>query len=226
MHLYHWDFGFVASNAGYLLDGLGDMLRLAVASLVLGAMIGLPIGMGRISHRPVIRVAAIGYVGLFRNTPAVVQLLWLYYALPILTGIQASPFAAALLAFSLATAAYVAEIVRSGIESVAGGQWEASKALGLGYFRMMRHVILPQAIRRMMPAFTSQAIDVVKLTAISSMIAYGDLVYHAKTLAEQEFRPIEAYTVLAVLYSAVLIPLSYAALFIERRFAHAGASSS
>jgi polar amino acid transport system permease protein len=218
MQLYHWDFGFIAANIPYLLWGMVGTLRLAAATILLGGVIGLLVGLCRGSGVPLLRGVATAYIGLFRNTPALVQLLWLYYALPIVTGMQASPFEAALLAFSLATGAYVAEIVRAGIGAVSRGQWEAATALGLGYVPLMCRVVLPQALRHMVPAFTNQTIDVIKLTAISSMIAYGDIVYHAKILAEQEFRPIEAYTALAVLYSAVLIPLSYAALLIERRY--------
>jgi polar amino acid transport system permease protein len=218
MQLYHWDFGFIASNLPYLLGGLAGTLRLAATTVVLGAAIGLLVGLCRISHARFPRWMATGYIGLFRNTPALVQLLWLYYAVPIVTGVQASPFTAAVLAFSLATGAYLAEIIRAGVSAVSCGQWEAATSLGLGYVPLMVRVILPQALRHMVPAFTNQTIDVIKLTAISSMIAYGDLVYHAKILAEQQFRPIEAYTALAVLYSAVLIPLSYVAQLVERRY--------
>ncbi|QDC01697.1 amino acid ABC transporter permease [Mesorhizobium sp. 8] len=218
MTSYTWSFGFVFTNGSYLLAGLLGALQLAIGALVLGGIIGLPIGLCRVSRFRVVRILTAGYVNIFRNTPAVVQLLWFYYALPILLGIQLSPFVAALIAFSLATAAYVAEIVRAGIEAIPRGQSEAATALGLNYFRRMRLVILPQALRHMIPAFTNQAIDIVKLTAISSMIAYGDLVYHAQVLATQEFRPIEAYSAVAVIYSLILIPLSHIALRIEKHY--------
>lgn len=218
MTSYTWSFGFVFANGSYLLAGLLGALQLAIGALVLGGIVGLPIGLCRVSRFRVVRILTAGYVNIFRNTPAVVQLLWFYYALPILLGIQLSPFVAALIAFSLATAAYVAEIVRAGIEAIPRGQSEAATALGLNYFRRMRLVILPQALRHMIPAFTNQAIDIVKLTAISSMIAYGDLVYHAQVLATQEFRPIEAYSAVAVIYSLILIPLSHIALRIEKHY--------
>lgn len=218
MTSYTWSFGFVFANGSYLLAGLLGALQLAIGALVLGGIVGLPIGLCRVSRFRVVRILTAGYVNIFRNTPAVVQLLWFYYALPILLGIQLSPFVAALIAFSLATAAYVAEIVRAGIEAIPRGQSEAAIALGLNYFRRMRLVILPQALRHMIPAFTNQAIDIVKLTAISSMIAYGDLVYHAQVLATQEFRPIEAYSAVAVIYSLILIPLSHIALRIEKHY--------
>jgi polar amino acid transport system permease protein len=218
MTSYTWSFGFVFANGSYLLAGLLGALQLAIGALVLGGIVGLPIGLCRVSRFRVVRILTAGYVNIFRNTPAVVQLLWFYYALPILLGIQLSPFVAALIAFSLATAAYVAEIVRAGIEAIPRGQSEAATALGLNYFRRMRLVILPQALRHMIPAFTNQAIDIVKLTAISSIIAYGDLVYHAQVLATQEFRPIEAYSAVAVIYSLILIPLRHIALRIEKHY--------
>ena len=155
---------------------------------------------GRRAERPIPApppARATAYVELFRNTPALIQLLWFYYALPVLTGYQTGPFTAAAVALSLYMGAYSAEIYRSGIESIEHGQWEAGRAIGLTTRQVLARVVLPQAIRRMVPAFTNQAIELVKTTAIASFIAYGELLYHGKLLADIEFRPIEAFTVVA-----------------------------
>ena len=193
---YKWDFSFLHQNAHFLLNGLGASLLLAAFAVLLGGSCGLAVALGRLHGPRPLRWFFAAFVEFFRNTPALIQLMWLYYAMPLFTGLQPKPFTAAAVAFSLYNAAYMSEIYRSGINAVDRGQWEASSTLGLRYVAQLRLVILPQAVRRMLPAMTSQTIDVFKLTAIASLIAYGELVYNTRVVAENEFRPIEAYTAL------------------------------
>jgi polar amino acid transport system permease protein len=111
----------------------------------------------------------------------------------------------------------MAEIYRGGIVSIGRGQSEAGRVLGLTYVQRLRYVILPQAIRKMIPALTSQTIDVFKLSAIASLIAVNELVYNTRVVAESEFRPIEAYTALAIVYAILLVPAAYASSWFENR---------
>jgi polar amino acid transport system permease protein len=219
---YRWDFTFIGRNVHLLLYGIGGTIALAAVALAGGLLIGLLAGIGRSrrSPRPA-RILASCYVELFRNTPALVQLLWFFYAIPVLTGYQSGPFTAAAVALTLYMGAFSAEIYRSGIESIDPGQWEAGRAIGLTSRQLLRHVVLPQAIRRMVPAFTNQSIDLVKTTAIASFIAYGELLYHGKLLADIEFRPIEAFTVVAAIYIGLLVLLTVGSARLERRLARA-----
>jgi polar amino acid transport system permease protein len=217
---YRWDFGFVVKNTHLLMSGILGTLELALVALGCGLVIGLVVGIGRSARAPrAARFSASCYVELFRNTPALIQLLWFYYALPVLTGYQIRPFTAAAVALSLYMGAYCAEIYRSGIESIDRGQWEAGRAIGLTTWQVLRQVVLPQAVRRMVPAFTNQAIELVKTTAIASFIAYGELLYQGKLLADIEFRPIEAFTVVAFVYIGMLVLLTAASARLERSLA-------
>jgi polar amino acid transport system permease protein len=145
-----------------------------------------------------------------------VQIFWFFYAIPVLTGIQNDRFLTAGVALATYSSAYFAEIYRSGIQSIERGQWEAGRALGFGYLRLMRYIVLPQAIKRMLPAFTNQAIEVVKLTAVASTIAYAELLYQAKLLSDTEFRPLESYTVIGGIFIGMLVLLSYASSRLEQ----------
>ncbi len=220
MH-YAWNFDFIRHSLGYILEGLVNTIGLALCSLAIGAVVGMVIALMRLGKLAVLRWLALAFVEFFRNTPPVVQLLWLYYALPILTGVQVGAFTASLVAFSLYTAAYASEIYRSGIESVPRGQWEAASSIGMLRGQQLRLIILPQMARQMVPAFTNQLIDTVKLTSIASLLPYMELVYHVKILADQNYRPLEAYTMLALFFALFLIPLLVAARFMERQLSTA-----
>jgi polar amino acid transport system permease protein len=213
---YHWDFSFLIANWALLASGLGRTLTLAGACLALGLLIGVIVGILRIQKNIVLRAIGTCYVGFFRNIPPLVQLFWLFYLLPILIGVQNDRFGAAVLSFSLYSGAYFAEIIRSGIQSIHRGQWEAARAIGMNYTKTMRYIVLPQAIKRLLPPLTNQAIDVVKLTTIASSLAYAELLYQAKLLSENEFRPLEAYTVIGGIFIAMLLILSNLSSRLER----------
>jgi polar amino acid transport system permease protein len=215
---FGWDFTSIWKNAGYLARGLEGTIILAAVCLVLGSILGMAMGIALSSDKKALRLPAQGFISIFRNTPSMVQLLWIYYALPVLIGMQLSPFMAAVIAFSLYSASYIAGIFKGGISSISSGQREAAKALALTPYQALRLIILPQAIRKMIPPFANQAMEIIKLTTIASLIAYGELVLNTKTVADQEFRPIEAYTTLAILFSVILIPLAYFTLYLEKRF--------
>jgi polar amino acid transport system permease protein len=202
-----------------LAAGVGRTLLLAATCLAVGLTIGVIVGVLRIQKSLLLRAVGTSYVGFFRNIPPLVQLFWFHYVLPILTGVQNNAFQSAVIAFSLYAGAYFAEIIRSGIQSIGRGQWEAARAIGMNYTRSMRFIVLPQAIKHLIPPLTNQAIDVVKLTTIASTLAYAELLYQAKLLSENEFRPLEAYTVIGGLFIGILIVLSHLSRRLERRLA-------
>lgn len=214
---YHWNFSSIVQYRQLLYQGLAGTLQLGAISLLSALLIGIVIGLLRTSQPTGLRLVAGIYVGFFRNIPFLVQLFWFFYAIPVLTGIQAKPFFASWIALSLYGGAYFGEIYRAGIQSVERGQWEAARAIGLGYFEVMRSVVLPQAIRRMIPPLTTQAIELVKLTTVASTIAYFELLYSAKLVSDQDLRPLEAYTAVAVILISLLLVLSFIAARLERR---------
>ena len=156
------------------------------------------VGLGRYSQRRVFYWPATVFVEFFRNTPVLVQIIWFYFALPILMPFSISPLAAASLGISLNSAAFSAEIYRGGIQSIDRGQWDGARALGMTFLQAMRRIILPQALKRMTPALTNRAIEIFKMTTLASAIAYVELLQQAKLIASLNFNPIEAYTAVAV----------------------------
>lgn len=219
---YHWDFAFLLQLGPLLLKGLANTAKLWIVALFFGLAIGLVMGISRTAPSRILRGIGTFYVETIRNTPGLVQLIWVFYALPILTGMQSSPWIAATVSLSLYTGAYSAEIYRAGIASVELGQWEAARALGFGYMHQLRYVVLPQALMRMIPAFGNRAIELAKATTLASTIAFGELLYTAKTIAEDQLRPLETYTAVTLLFTVVLLPVSYAMVRLERRVGKKG----
>jgi len=213
----HWDFASVFSNTDALLAGAGGTLRLFAICLVLGLGFGLVAGLARYSTRRVFYWPATAFVEFFRNTPVLVQILWFYFALPMLVPFDISPLIAATLGISLNSAAFSAEIYRGGIQSIEPGQWEAARALGMTGAQAMRRVILPQALRRMLPALTNRAIEIFKMSTLASVVAYVELLQQGKLIASLNYNPIEAYTVVALIFFVLLYPMVQATYVLERR---------
>ncbi|WP_062364366.1 amino acid ABC transporter permease [Variovorax paradoxus] len=216
MKPHHWDFAAVLDNWQILASGLIGTFELALASLLCGTAIGLVVGAARYSARPLLHWPATAYVEFFRNTPVLVQIIWFFFALPILIQVDLSPYVAATLALSLNTGAFMAEIFRGGIRSIHRGQWEAARAVGMTYMQCMRRVILPQAIKRMLPAFTNRAIELFKMTTLASAIAFHEVLYGAKTIAATHFNSIEAYTTVAFIFFGLVYPMVQFLYAIER----------
>jgi polar amino acid transport system permease protein len=173
----------------------------------------------RLSKTPFIRVPSLLYIELFRDTPVLIQLIWFFYAFPIIVGVQLSPFIAALLGLSLNTSAYSAEIFRGGIQSIAAGQWEGAKALGMRPTAVLRRVILPQVFKRMLPAFTNRAIEVAKMSSLASVLSVHELMYQGRLLSSTYYRPLEILTTVALIYFLMIYPGSYLSMKLERRMA-------
>jgi len=219
---YQWDFAFLWALGPLLIGGLVNTAKLWAVAFTFGLAIGLVMGILRTAHSRLLRALGTVYVEAIRNTPGLIQLMWFYFAIPILTGWQSSAWLASCVSLSLYTGAYAAEIYRAGIASVELGQWEAARAIGLRYRDQMRYVVLPQAIMRMVPAFGNRAIELAKATTLASTIAFGELLHTAKIIAEDQFRPLETFTAVSVLFTMVLLPVSYACIWLERRVARRG----
>jgi polar amino acid transport system permease protein len=204
--VYHWDFEFLWGFRRLLLIGLGYTAAYTVICTLLGLLIGLAVAMGRLSRHAWLRAPLRGYVEVFRCTPVLVQLVWFYYALPVLTGIQISAALAAMLALSLYGSSFYSEIIRGGIISIDPEQSDAARALGMRRFQVMRRVVLPQAFRRMVPPLLNQSILQLKNTSLLSVLALPDLLYQGQSIAHETYRPLETYTVVALAYFIVLLP--------------------
>lgn len=215
--MYSWSFFPVFQASDLFLWGLWITVVYTVGSIVLGLILGLAVCFARLSGIRMLDWAAQGFQELFRCTPLLVQLLWFYYALPLLLGIDIQNWAAALATLSLYAAAFYAEIFRGGILSIDKGQSEAGAAIGMSNAQIMRRIILPQAMRRMMPAFINQSVIQFKNTSLISVISVADLAYMASIVNGQTYRPLESYTVVAVLYFVILFPMTRLADYIERR---------
>jgi len=214
---YRWNFAPLLENTDVLLVGALGTLRLFAICAVAGLGLGLLIGLGRQSANGWLRRPATAFVEFFRNTPVLVQILWFYFALPMLLPFEISPLTAAALGISLNSAAFSGEIFRGGIQSLERGQWEGAQALGMTQGQAMRRIILPQAIKRMLPALTNRAIEIFKMSTLASAVAYVELLQQGKLIASLNFNPIEAYTVIALLFFAFLYPLVQATYVLERR---------
>ena len=221
--IHRWNFGPVWDNADVLLKGAFGTLRLFAICALAGLLLGLLVGLARTSPRRWLRAPATAFVEFFRNTPVLVQILWFYFALPILVPFEVSPLAAAALGISLNSAAFTAEIVRGGIVSIDRGQWEAARAIGMSGAQAMRRVVLPQALRRMLPALTNRGIEIFKMSTLASAVAYVELLQQGKLLASLHFNPIETYSVIAVVFFLCLLPLVQATYWLERRLGRADA---
>jgi polar amino acid transport system permease protein len=216
---YAWDFSFLWHYRILILWGLGVTIAYTIGTILLGFALGLVVGLLRLSRSRLLTLPLVAYVEIFRCTPLLVQIIWFYYALPVVLGIDIPATAAATLVLSLYTGAFYAEIVRGGVESMERGQWDAARAVGLKQLQALRLVILPQAFRRMIPPFMNQSIIQLKNTSLVSTIAVADLLYQGEMITAATYRPLEVYTMVAVLYFAVLFPLTVAAQYVERRLA-------
>ena len=216
---YEWGFGFLLRYTHLFLVGIGYTLTYTVVTVVLGLLIGLVLGLGRLSPSRLVNVPLVGFIEVFRCTPLLVQIIWFYYALPVILGIDLPPWAAATLVLSCYTGAFYAEIFRGGILSIERGQWDAARALGLRWIVAMRLVVLPQAVRRMIPPFMNQSIIQLKNTSLVSTIAVPDLLYQGELINADTYKPLETYTVVAVIYFCLLFPATRLVQAYEGRLA-------
>ena len=214
---YNWDFSFLWMYRWLLIEGLGFTLLYTVGSIAFGLIIGLLVGLLRLSRNWLVTLPLIAYIEAFRCTPLLVQIIWFYYAFPVLVGVDMPAVAAGMLVLSLYTGAFYAEIFRGGVISIERGQWDAARAIGMRHVEVLRRVILPQAIKRMIPPFLNQSIIQLKNTSLVSTIAISDLLYQGQLITSATYRPLETFTTVAMIYFAILFPLTLFAQGVEYR---------
>jgi polar amino acid transport system permease protein len=217
--MYKWDFSFLWAYRQILILGLTWTVALTIALVALGLLIGLVVGLGRLTPSRWLRAPLTAYVEVFRCTPVLVQLIWFYYALPILTGINLSTTTACILALALYGGAFYSEIIRGGIVSIDHGQTEAGQALGMTSTQVMRRIVLPQALKRMVPPLMNHSIIQLKNTALVSVLAVPELLYQGQAIALDTYRPLEVYSLIALMYFVVLYPSTLVAQILEKRLA-------
>jgi polar amino acid transport system permease protein len=216
---YEWTFGVLWKYEWLFVRGVEVTLAYTIGTVLLGLLIGLVVGIARLSKSWLVNAPLIAFVEVFRCTPLLVQIVWFYYALPVILGIQIPAMAAAVATLSCYTGAFYAEIFRAGIVSIERGQWDAARALGLRRWSMMRRVILPQAVKRMIPPFMNQSITQLKNTSLVSTIAVPDLLYQGQLITADTYRPLEVYTTVAVIYFVLLFPMTLLVQAWEKRLA-------
>ena len=205
------------TNLKFLLSGLTTTMYISIISIVISILIGLLIAIPSLSKNKFLTYLNIGYVEIVRAIPLLVLILWIYYGLPIMTGISFSPFVSGIIALSISESAFQAEIFRAGINSIKKAQWEAGSSLGLGFFRKLRFVILPQAIKNILPAIGNQFVYVLKMSSLVSIIGIGDLTRKANELVVTTYRPLEIYTFLILEYLVLILIVSYLVRKLEKK---------
>ena len=207
--MYNWDFLMVFSGYELLwFKGLLMTLAYAVGTVVGGLIIGVICGVGMLTEKPWLTVPIHIYVEVFRCTPVLVQIVWFFFALPVIIGVALPAWLAAGIGLTLYMGCFATEIFRGGIISIDKGQWQAARSIGMTYFQMMKHIILPQAVRRMVPPFVNQSVIQFKNTALLYVVAVPDMMYTGYLVVSETYRPLEVYTGVAIGYFAILYPLT------------------
>ena len=205
------------TNIKFLLSGLTTTIYISVISIIISMLLGLIVAIPSLAKNKFLTFINIGYVEIVRAVPLLVLILWIYYGLPIMTGISFSPFVSGIIALAISESAFQAEIFRAGINSIKKSQWEAGSSLGLNFFKRLRLVILPQAIKNILPAIGNQFVYVLKMSSLVSIIGIGDLTRKANELVVTTYRPLEIYTFLILEYLVLILIVSFFVRKLEKR---------
>ena len=205
------------TNIQFLISGLGYTLLVSLSAIVLSITLGLIVTLPALTDNTVARRINRIYVEIFRSIPMLVMLLWVYYGLPPAVGIRLDVLSAGILGLALCDSAFEAEIFRAGIQSIEKGQHDAAESLGLNYWEKMRLVILPQAIRVILPAIGNQFVYMLKMSSLVSVIGLTELTRRADELVVSQYRPLEIYTFLVLEYFLLIICISSGVRWMEKR---------
>jgi len=216
--MYQFHFEVVLKNLGWLLTGASVTLFISVGTMIFGSLLGLLACLGRLSKKKVFRLLASGYIQFVRGTPLLVQLLWIYYGLPLITGLTLSPIVSGIVGMSINAGAYLTEIFRSGILAVDKGQYEAARSVGMSHSTAFRHIIAPQAFRIIVPPLGNMFIGLVKDTSLVSVISVAELVRVGQLIAASTYRTMEIFTGVAIIYFFMTYVLARLAMILEKRF--------
>ena len=206
----------LAKYLPYFIDGVIITIKLTLVGLVLGAVIGMPAAIGRVYGGKWIRRLCVGYIELFRGTPILVQLFVVYFGFPEL-GLTLSRMTSAYLVMALNSGAYQAEYFRGAIQAIGSGQMMAARSIGMSRLKAIRYIILPQALRLVIPAWSNEPISLLKASAVAFLIAVPDLMTQAKTIAARTYNPIGTYVIVAVMYLIIAFVMTGILQFLEKR---------
>ena len=212
-----FDMNLIVNSFPLLLIGAGVTIQITVLSTAIGFVIGLIVGVARISNLRVLRMLAEVYVEFFRGTPLLVQIFLFYFALPVITGQRIDPFIAAISACGINSGAYVAEIFRAGIQSVDEGQMEAGRSLGMTWLQTMRYIIVPQAFKRVIPPLGNEFIAMLKDSSLVSVIGFEELTRRGQLIIAKTYGSFEIWMSVAVIYLVMTLTISRFVAYLERR---------
>lgn len=213
-----FDLQLITDSLPLLLAGAGVTLKITAISVGLGLFFGLFIGIAQISRVALIRIPAKVYVDFLRGTPLLVQIFMIYFALPMLTGTRIDPFVAAIVACSINSSAYIAEIFRGGILSIDKGQMEAGRSLGLTWSQTMRFVVIPQAFKRIIPPLGNEFIAMLKDSSLVSVIGFEELTRQGQLIIASTYGAMEIWTAVALIYLAMTFPITRLVAYLEKRY--------
>jgi len=210
------------TNLKFLLSGMGVTIYISVISIIISMILGFIVAIPSLAKNRFLTYINIGYVEIVRAIPLLVLILWIYYGLPIMTGLSFSPFVSGIIALAISESAFQAEIFRAGINSIKKSQWEAGSSLGLTFYKRLRLVILPQAIKNILPALGNQFVYVLKMSSLVSIIGIADLTRKANELVVSTYRPLEIYTFLILEYLILILIVSFFVRKLEKKLEQDG----
>lgn len=214
---YQFDFHFLTGSYGALWDGLMVTLQLALISNVMGLILGFGLCLLTLNRWFFIRWPAQLFIEFFRCTPALLQIVWFFYCVPMLFDVFIDPITMGVLALGLNLTAFNAEAYRAGVQAVPREHLDASVALGLRPWQRTVHVVLPQALRSALPVLMTNGIGILQQSALVAIVAVTDLMYVGKSLATEAYRPLETYSLIALIYFALSLPIAQFVQWLERR---------
>jgi His/Glu/Gln/Arg/opine family amino acid ABC transporter permease subunit len=210
------------TNLKFLVSGMGVTIYISVISIIISMILGFIVAIPSLARNRFLTYINIGYVEIVRAIPLLVLILWIYYGLPIMTGLSFSPFVSGIIALAISESAFQAEIFRAGINSIKKSQWEAGSSLGLTFYKRLRLVILPQAIKNILPALGNQFVYVLKMSSLVSIIGIADLTRKANELVVSTYRPLEIYTFLILEYLILILIVSFFVRKLEKKLGQDG----
>ena len=210
------------TNLKFLVSGMGVTIYISTISIIISMILGFIVAIPSLAKNKFLTYINIGYVEIVRAIPLLVLILWIYYGLPIMTGLSFSPFVSGIIALAISESAFQAEIFRAGINSIKKSQWEAGSSLGLTFYKRLRLVILPQAIKNILPALGNQFVYVLKMSSLVSIIGIADLTRKANELVVSTYRPLEIYTFLILEYLILILIVSFFVRKLENKLKQDG----
>jgi polar amino acid transport system permease protein len=206
-----------STNISFLISGLGFTVSVSIISIFFATLLGLLISIIGLSKLKFVRYLNISYIEIIRSVPVLVMILWIYYGLPVLVGVNFTAFTAGIIALSICDSPFLAEIFRSGFEAVPKGQNEAGTSLGMRFYERFRLIILPQAIKIILPALGNQFVYMLKMSSLVSIIGLNELTRKANELVVSQYRPLEIYTFLVLEYLVLILVISYLVRRMEKK---------